>query len=280
MTIARTGALTGLWGRAFGKDYSDTTRSTTLGDSRSNGLFGGMQMGIDLYGSQNTHVGVFGAKVWSGTTDFVTAPFFANAGITRSNGWVAGGYATFYAPGFYVDAVVQGGWHDHRANANDGTSFATKSQSTQASLELGTAFGSSWKIEPQVQLIYSHTSVDSFLDSTGTAGAIADDDSVIGRAGFRLKRTWDTNPSNAGGLFSFYGKANLWNAFSGAKSTVFYGTSTPQLIEFKQTWADVGLGTTFSVGTGAEFFADADVEFGIDQPATALSGRAGFRIRW
>ena len=279
------GVLSGIWGRAFGKDYSETSQSTTLGNSRSNGQFGGLQMGVDLFrggssGGGQFYVGIYGARVWSGTTDFITTPMQLQAGQSRSNGWVVGGYATYQAPGWYLDGVVQGSWYDHRANANDGTSFSTKSQNKLASLELGTSFGTSWKIEPQVQLIYSQTDVDSFTDSTGIASRVDADDAVIGRAGFRVKRTWDYNPDSAGGRFSVYAKANVWSTLSGGQTALNLGVSNPQTIEFKQSWADVGVGTTFSVGTDAEFFADADVEVGIDQPSTALSGRVGFRINW
>ena len=279
------GALSGMWGRAFGKDYTETSQSAALGDTRSNGQFGGMQMGLDLFrgGSKDGGkfvFGLYGAGVWSGTTDSITAPTFLQAGQTRSDGIVAGAYMTYRASGWYVDTVVQGGWYDHRGNAVDGASFSTKSNSMLASVEMGTSFGSSWKIEPQVQLIYNHTTIDNFSDSTGTSAVFNVEDAVIGRAGFRLKRTWDTNQGNPGGLFSFYAKANVWSTLSGGETALSIGSSIPMPTEFKKTWTDVGVGTTFGLGKSAEMFADADVEFGIDQPSTALSGRVGVRIKF
>ena len=280
------GVLKGMWGRALGKDYSETGQSASFGNNRSNGQFGGMQMGVDLYrgtsdNGSRTHVGVYGGYLWSGTTDYMTSPLTFLAGTTRSDGWVGALYATHYTPsGFYVDGVVQGNWLDHRANATDGTTFSTKSDGWLASLEMGKSFGSKWKLEPQVQLIYSHTGIDGFTDSTGVVNSIDTSDSWTGRAGFRLKRTWDYNPNNDSGQFTFYGKANIWGTLSGGQTTLTVGVSAPGAVQYKGVWGDVGAGTTFSIGKGAEFFADADVEFGIDQGATALSGRAGLRIRW
>jgi outer membrane autotransporter protein len=287
MTGLDEGYFKGMWGRALGSDYSETGKSSAFGNTRSNGQFGGLQMGIDFYrgitdGGSRIHFGGYAGHLWSGTSDFTVTPIHRGpVGTTRSDGWVAGGYLTYYTPsGFYVDAVVQGDWLNHRLNAADGTSARTKSNGLLGSVEMGKSFGSSWKFEPQVQVIYSTSNVDNFTDSAGVLNRIDNDNSWTGRAGFRLKRTWDNNPNSDGGLFTFYGKANIWGRLDGGTSTLTVGVSNPGAVQYKGVWGDVGVGTTFSIGKGAEFFTDADVEFGIDQGATALSGRAGFRLKF
>lgn len=281
-----SGFFKGMWGRAIGKDYSETAKSAAFGDSRSNGQLGGLQMGLDLYrgasdNGSRTYVGVYGGHLWSGTTDFMVTPLSYLAGKTRSDGWVAGLYATHYAAsGWYADAVVQGDWLKHRANATDGTTLATKSRSVLASLEVGKPFGTKWKVEPQVQVIYGHTTLDDAIDSAGVRNQIGVGDSWTGRAGFRLKRTWDYDQTNDGGLFTFYAKANVWASLDGGKTMLTIGGSAPGAVQYKQVWGDVGVGTTFSLAKNAEFFADAEVEYGLDQGATALAGRAGLRIHW
>ena len=287
MTGIDEGYFKGMWGRALGSDYSETAKSSAFGNTRSNGQFGGLQMGIDFYrgitdGGSRIHFGGYAGHLWSGTSDFTVTPISRGpVGMTRSDGWVAGGYLTYYTPsGFYVDTVVQGDWLNHRLNAADGTSARTKSNGLLGSVEMGKSFGSKWKVEPQVQVIYSTSNVDNFADSAGVLNRIDNDNSWTGRAGFRLKRTWDNNPNSDGGLFTFYGKANIWGRLDGGTSTLTVGVSNPGAVQFKEVWGDVGVGTTFSVGKDAEFFADADVEFGIDQGATALSGRAGFRLKF
>jgi len=283
---ADTGFLKGMWGRAIGKNYSETTRSEDFGDSRSNNLFGGLQMGVDVYrrvaNGSRTHLGLFGGHLWSGSDELMVSPFQGGpVGQTRSDGWMMGGYMTHYtASNFYVDAVIQHDWIDHRASATDGTTAETRSRSLMASVEVGRAFGTKWKFEPQAQLIYSTVSFDRFKDSVGIANMIKDEDSGTGRLGLRLKRTYDFDENSNGGLFTIYGKANVWHRIDGGTATLTVGVSSPGIARFRETWGDVGVGTTFSLGQNAELFADAEVEYGIDQGGTALNGRAGIRVRF
>lgn len=281
-----SGFLKGMWGRLLGRDYSETARSSAFGDSRSNGQMGGLQMGIDLYrgvssSGARTHVGVFGGHLWSGTADFGVTPMAGLRGRTRSDGWVLGGYVTHYtSSGWYVDAVAQLDWLDHRLTAEDGTSGGTRSRGFVGSVEVGKAFGSKWKLEPQLQLIYGNTDLNDFSDTANVANRISIEDSLTGRAGFRLKRTWDYDKASDGGLFTFYAKANVWGRLDGGQTRITVGPSAPGEVQFKEVWGDVGLGSTFSISKTAELFFDADVEYGIDQGATAMSARGGMRIRF
>jgi outer membrane autotransporter protein len=186
-------------------------------------------------------------------------------GRTRSDGWVLGGYVTHYTPsGWYVDAVAQLDWLDHRLTAEDGTSGGTRSRGFVGSVEVGKAFGSKWKLEPQLQLIYGNTDLNDFSDTANVANRISIEDSLTGRAGFRLKRTWDYDKASDGGLFTFYAKANVWGRLDGGQIRITVGPSAPGEVQFKEVWGDVGLGSTFSISKTAELFFDADVEYGID----------------
>lgn len=281
-----SGFLKGMWGRALGKDYSDTAQSATLGDTSTEGRLGGLQMGVDIYhavasNGARTSIGVFGGHLWSATSDVSFAGFGRSAGTTNSEGWSLGGYVTHVAPsGWYVDATILRDWLDHRAYGSDGTAAFTQSRTLLASLEVGKAFGSKWKLEPQAQFIYGNTRIDGFADSRGVANRIDVDDSLIGRGGFRIKRTWDHDQNSDGGLFTIYAKANIWGRLDGGASTLAIAGSLPALAQFREVWGDVGIGTTFSLARNAEFFSEFDVEYGIDQGGTALAGRGGFRLRF
>lgn len=287
LQTADSGFLKGMWGRAIGKDYSDTARSADFGNSRSNNRFGGLQMGVDLYrkvaaSGAHTHVGVFGGHLWSQSTQFMVTPVGTGPiGQTRSDGWVMGGYLTHYtASDLYLDAVVQHDWIDHRASAADGTRADARSRNLQVSVETGRAFGTKWKFEPQAQLIFGDLRFDRFNDTAGVANRVENENSWTGRGGFRLKRSYDYDENSNGGLFTIYAKANLWHRLGGGATTLAIGVSNPGVVLLRETWGDVGLGTTFSISKGAEFFADAEVEFGLNQGGTALNGRTGVRIRF
>lgn len=281
-----SGVFKGIWGRAIGKDYSAEVRSAGLGDTRSNGRIGGLQMGVDLWrgvaaNGARTHVGVFAGHMWSSSDDGGAGRDRRLFSSTVSEGWLVGGYVTHIAPsGFYVDAVVQHDGIDHRLNGLDGTRAFTQSNTTLASLELGRAFGTAWKFEPQAQLVYASSRVDNFADTRAAAFRLAVDDSVIARGGFRLKRTWDHDPNSDGGLFTIYAKTNVWGRLSGGEGVLAVGVSAPGRLQTREAWGDVGIGTTFSLSRGAEIFTDFEVEYGFDQGGTALAGRGGLRLRF
>jgi outer membrane autotransporter protein len=290
-SAAETSTPGGLWGRALGSDYSANMTSASYGDVFTNGKFGGLQMGLDFVrwgGSDGsrTVLGAYGGYLWSGTDDWLrTSGSRQLAGKTRSDGGFAGAYLTHYAPsGWYADLVVQGNWLTHKASAVDGTTLQTKGNTYLASLEVGKPFelGGGWKLEPQVQVIYGNSNLDNASDSTAIANSWTIDDTVTGRAGFRLKRTWDYNQSSEGGLFTAYLKANVWGRLSGDDTVLAVGVSTPGSFKTRNAWGDVGFGTTFSLSKTAEFFFDGDVEFSLDKArgGTALSGHTGFRLRF
>lgn len=281
-----SGFMKGAWTRAFGSGFTDKATSATLGDSSSDGQYGGLQLGIDLYRSiaadgSRFQIGVLGGWLWTGSGEDMTRPIRMESGSTNGDGWVAGAYLTYLsAADWYVDIAAQRQSIDQRAAAVDGTTLETKAESWYASIELGKAFGTKWKIEPQVQLVYGSTDIDSVTDSAGIANRLTVEDTLTGRAGLRLKRAWDNDAGSTGGRFAVYAKANVWRHLSGGESELAVGGSAPGTVAFGETWGDVGLGTTFSLGKNTTFFADAEVEYGIDQGSTALSGRTGLNIRF
>lgn len=155
-----SGFFKGMWGRVIGKDYSSqSAQSSAFGDTTSDGRLGGLQRGADIYravagSGARTSVGLFAGHMWSSSSDVSLAGPARSAGSTVSEGFVLGGYVTHVgASGWYVDALVQRDWIDHRIAGQDGARALTQSHATLASIEAGKAFGTVWKLEPQAQLI-------------------------------------------------------------------------------------------------------------------------------
>ena len=282
-----SGFFTGMWGRVIGKDYSNqSAQSAGFGNSSSDGRLGGLQMGVDVYralaaSGASTSIGLFAGHMWSSSSDVSRNGPVLSAGTTSSDGFILGGYVTHVgASGWYVDAVLQRDWIDHRIDGQDGVRAFTQSNATLASLEAGKAFGTVWEIEPQAQLIYASTDVDAFADSRAVSNRIESEDSLIGRAGLRLRRGWDLDQANEGGALTLYAKANFWGRLSGGTSTLSVGQSLPALIQFRETWGDAGIGGSYALSRNAEVFTDLEVEYGIGQSGTALAGRGGVRLRF
>ena len=285
-----TAAPGGMWARAIGKEYTETARSSAYGDMRSNGQYGGMEMGLDLVrkvasDGARTLVGVYGGYAWTGSNEAELVPSYLGVGKTSGDGWIAGLYATHYAAsGWYADAVVQTNRLTENANANDGTTLKAKSKTWLASLEVGKPYALGSKllqIEPQAQLIYGTTSLNPAYDSTGILNTWQMKDSLTGRVGFRLKRTVDFGQKSGEKLFTAYLKANVWRTLAGGTTDLTVGVSAPGEVTYRKTWGDVGFGTTFSLSKTAELYADSGYQFSIDQTGSnAMVGHIGARIRF
>lgn len=292
----------GFWGRIIGRGGHENASSALYGDSRTTSQLGGIQMGLDLYrdvsdDGSSTTFGFYGGYAEAGSsTSLRELDSLRFAGRTRSDGWLGGLYATHRADsGWYGDAVVQGSWLDNQATARDGSQLDSESRTIVAALELGKPFtlsehqrdevleqrdDAAITFEPQVQIIYANRSVDEAVDSTGIANFYDLRDSWTGRAGFRLTRAKADDYRTDKGLFTGYLKANYWNTFSGGDIALKvgvsdFGTHTP----YKE-WIDMGMGATLTMAENAEFFFDADLEFGIDQHAFHANGRGGIRFNW
>ncbi len=248
-----------------------------------------MQLGLDFVRKINGNGSATFAGAYSGYADGSSSDtnifqdVARRSGGSKSKGWLAGLYGTHYgATGWYANAAVQASFLDAAANAANGTTLRTDARTLLGSLEMGKTLklGGRMAFEPQFQVIYSNNKFDGAVDSAGTLNEVAIEDSMIARAGFRLKTTKDEKYNADGGLFSGYLKANLWHSFLGTDIALTSAGQAVGKFEPKKTWVDVGVGTTLTVAKQTEIFFDADVEFGIDQKTTAGTGKIGLRFNW
>jgi len=186
--------IVGFWGHRSGDP-----RGIYGGEPEFDYDFGAAQGGLDLYrregadGSRD-NAGLY-AAFGHGDIDVThnLLGLIFKAGEGKFDAWSIGGYWTHFGPSdWYVDAVVQGTWYDAsmsgarglREGDTTGTGFA-------ASLEGGYPFhfGESWVIEPQAQLVYQVLDFDEFNDGAADV-RFSDLDSLAGRIGARLARSW------------------------------------------------------------------------------------------
>lgn len=105
-----------------------------------------------------------------------------------------GAYWTHFGPsGWYLDGVFQVNRFDVEAKPSNLPKLKTRGWGYTASLENGYPyeFDKNWYIEPQLQAIYSYVDLDS-SDDAGAKIRFRDVDSLIGRAGVRIAKDWDT----------------------------------------------------------------------------------------
>jgi outer membrane autotransporter protein len=275
----------GAWARGFG----ERSRSRWDGDSqsRATGDLFGFQAGFDILrtqpyaGGHRDHAGVYVAYAnydAPSVTGFALGQSNIRVGRLGIEGPSAGAYWTHFGPsGWYLDAVFQANWFDVKATSDFGTGLSTNGNGYAVSLEAGypIRFAPGWQVEPQAQIVYQSTSIDSTRDAFSRVSWDADD-AWTGRLGARVQYTAQTPEA----LWQPYAKVNLWHTFSGTDRVSF--GSTPIANRFGNTALEVGAGVTARVTQNLSFYGSADYRWAIDGDSrgTAVQGTIGLRLNW
>lgn len=234
-------------GNVFGKDMED---GATL---RIGGAFS--------YGESKLNVDNSSAKVnLEGTTLAVTSTYQA------ANGW-------------YLDGAVQ--VTKYSADIRTGERGQTGSPDGMGyglSLEGGYPIdlGNNVIIEPQAQLAYQKINFDRFRDVDGIAVDLRDGESLRGRFGGRLQKTFDANTTRA---WSPYIEANLLHEFLDGGS--IHAGNVSFATDSLGTSVQLGGGVNAQFGANKMLFASVGYESGLSHGAAdAWSGNIGMRINW
>lgn len=209
------------WGRVFGSTGSVDARGNN-GSLKNGSLYdydlAGMQIGQDIYRSQNSNRSRDSAGVYFGlgtASGRVEKPQGGRAGTLSMDAYTLGAYWTHTgATDWYVDTVVQGTRYQNiKIRSADGPRSDTNAYGVAASVELGypMALSTAWTLEPQMQVIYQHDSVGDTRDYFRNA------DTLQGRLGARLSRSLDASHSES----RIWARANLWQKVGRNTRTTF-----------------------------------------------------------
>jgi outer membrane autotransporter protein len=315
------------WTRGIGKTGSYSPKI----NGYNGGGFGldtaGMQIGGDyslggvLIAGDKLTFGVFGELAHS---DFDVDGRTAHGSISSKG---IGGYATWQqnAPserkpgtGAYIDVVAKHDWLDFGVRARSVTDFelrhSYKGKANTASIETGYGFdlGNNVVLQPQAQLTWSKVTADSFTDGYGIAVHGQETESLVGRLGMRLEKTWyldeaetvapaPVEPRKSAKGRNGKGKAvavtrpatgqkkkfvksvtgfvdaNVRHEFKGNSGLVASGT--PMGADMGGTRFDIGVGAVAKVSEHVGIYGRAAVEFG---GPSDVAGKvtAGLRITW
>jgi outer membrane autotransporter protein len=275
----------GTWARLIGETGNSRWSGTADAHARDADLVG-FQAGFDVYRSQHDnghrdHVGLYIAETSYRASISGAALGQQNlpVGQLALQGPAAGGYWTHFGPsGWYLDAVVQGNWFDARATSLYQSGLSTSGTGFTASLEGGYPIRLSrhWQIEPQAQIIYQTTSVNSSQDAFSTVGWNAND-AVTGRFGGRLQYTAQDGQA----LWQPYLKANLWHGFGGV-DRISFGDSPAIENRFGNTSLELGAGFTARITQTTSLYGHVDRRWSLDgsERYASVQGVAGIRFNW
>lgn len=249
-----------------------------------------LQAGLDLYRGYNAdgsrdHAGVYAAigRIEGDVTHFNGI----RAGTNTIDGYSLGAYWTHFGPsGWYLDGVLQGTWFDAVADSRRLIKLKREGFGFAASLEGGypIALGNGWIIEPQAQLVYQ-----TLVNGSGSDGAalvrFSDVDSLAGRLGARLARSWtleEGTAQNRARFMTAWLKASLWNEFRGDPRTSFSSETGP--ISFRSdlggAWAEIKAGLDTQITKNTALYASAGYSVGLNGRSHAYDGRLGLKTSW
>lgn len=274
------------WARVIGQDGKWDAKSGGIyhdGPSFDDN-FVAVQVGSDLFheekaGGSGNRAGLYAvAGHGYGNVENYDGSF---AGNNKFDAYSLGVYWTHYAAnGAYADVVLQGTWYE---NVRAGTQLTTDGFGVAASVEGGYPFqlSSQWRLEPQVQLIYQGISVD---DSHDTAADVrfGNVNSVAGRAGARLARTWMFGEGMHARQLDLWLRGNVWHEFSANPKTELSSETgyVPFQSNLKGSWYEITAGVNARVSRATSLYANLGYQKGINQGIQAVNGAVGVRVNW
>lgn len=187
--------------------------------------------------------------------------------------------------GHYMDYVLSYSHYNNKYNIyHDGMKAADADYSDHAwmvSAEYGRKFdmGGQWFIEPQSQLVYGNSGGSDYTLSNGVKVHDDGEDSLIGRLGFRLGKSFATPKGQEPN--QIYLKFNVLHEFSGDWDMAIWGTDASyyQHCDGGDTWYTFGLGGKVSLTDNTVFYGDVEKSFGGDV-TTKWQFNAGLRFLW
>jgi outer membrane autotransporter protein len=282
----------GHWGHRDGEDHGIYGGAPEF-DYR----FGALQGGLDLY--RNEHRGIldnagiyiaYGHGVMDVTQDRLIET--RKAGKNDFGAFSLGGYWTrFGEDGWYVDSVVQGTWYGVTTKSNRATVLGFPDQNIDgfgfaASIEGGypIRLGDEWQIEPQAQILWQTVNMSDFND--GAADISYDDlNSLIGRVGLRLARTWEAEQPTSDETAKFatmWGRVSLLHEFTAEAQTEISSAAgfVPFSTDLDETWVEIGVGATRQLTANTYLYGNANFSTTFEGSAYAWNGKVGLKVTW
>lgn len=278
------------WARLMGeRGFRDNDNFFRRG-ADYNYTFSGLQAGLDIYAHEKADGTLDRAGIYVGIGQIesdIKGAFGGKAGTVDMDAYTVGAYWThFAASGWYTDAVVQGTWYSTDARSVQGQQIKPDGFGVIASLEGGYAFklGGNWTLEPQAQLAYQNVNFDNARDQFGFV-SFDDGESLRGRLGLRLTKTWNAGEELKPRLITGWMRANVWHEFLDNTKTSFGSIDGENMVPFKSdiggTWAELGAGVSGQVSKSTSLFATAAYNRSLDNKGReAWNGRLGMTIKW
>lgn len=271
------------WARSWGS-HADIHQNGDVNPS-FNGTLWGLQLGQDLYTAAEDngathHFGIlFGFSRATGDVDgFALAKQGMRVGKLQLNNYNYGGYWTrVAASGWYTDAVLMGSALRLNTNSVNEVNASSSGNAVIGSVETGLPvfLGEGVTLEPQAQLVWQRTSLDSLNDGVSDV-RWNNGNTWQGRVGARLQWAFEAS----GVSWKPYLRANVLRSFGQDDETAFDG-STTIASNVGQTAGQIGAGLVAQVSQNGSLYATTGylTNFGGERQRV-VTGNVGVRWNW
>ena len=173
----------------------------------------------------------------------------------------------YYNNGLYLDLAGQFSFIKNKYNSRDEVVANQKGNAFGLSVETGKSYklGTSWTIQPQVQLVYQYLKLKDFKDDVREVH-YGNDSALRARAG--VKALYNDK---------FYTIANIWNDFNN-KTEANVGLDKVEE-KYSSTWGEIGLGVQIPITNNAYVYTDLKYErsFKSKPKHNGYRGTVGFK---
>lgn len=281
--LDESGPLPAAWARVWGEHTSQTSSGGASPDF--SGTISGVQVGHDLYADRSAsghrnHYGFFlgFSRAQGDVNGFALGFPDLSSGHLAINAYSLGAYWTHVGPGgWYTDAVAMGSALTLNPMSNQGIGASTHGHAVATSLEAGLPIPlrANLSLEPQMQLIWQHASIDDLDDGVSNV-SFHSANGFVGRLGLRLQGAFE----GAGVPWQPYLRVNLWRYFNGTDSVTYAG-STVIPSNVAATAAEFGLGVVAHLSARGSVFAAASYTTNVNgEHRCSVEGNLGVRWSW
>ncbi|WPU23252.1 autotransporter outer membrane beta-barrel domain-containing protein [Cedecea neteri] len=271
------------WARSWGS-HADIHQSGDVNPA-FNGTLWGLQLGQDLYTATEDngathHLGVlFGFSRATGDVDgFALAKQGMRVGKLQLNNYNYGAYWTrVAASGWYTDAVLMGSALRLNTDSVNGVNASSSGNAVTGSVETGlpVSLGEGVTLEPQAQLVWQRTSLDSLHDGVSDV-RWNNGNTWQGRVGTRLQWAFEASGVN----WKPYLRANVLRSFGQDDDTSFDG-STTIASNVGQTAGQIGAGLVVQVSQNGSLYVTTGYLANLGgERQRVVTGNVGVRWNW
>lgn len=272
------------WGRVIA-NRSDIRQNGTA-NTRSKGNYSGLQVGSDIWSNNGLRIGGYLGYL-HGNLDVngFASGINGKVGKNSTKSYFLGAYGNYTRDnGAYMDVVLQGARHNVDIKPDSTSNSKQKGHGVTASIEVGQPFAigsSSWKFEPQAQIIHQWLDLNDTDISGNTTVKQDHDNAWLFRLGGRVEGNYQVNK----GVLHPYARINFFYSPNGADHTTFKTKAASTTLNAGASHADteMAIGSSYDISDKVKAYGEIGHTWsngGDSHVKSPVNGSVGLKVNW